>query len=38
MRVYKKLITVEKNYLDTESRLNRLQRDKWVPVFFGFTS
>ena len=34
MSVYKKLIIVEKDYLDTQNRLTRLQRDKWVPVIF----
>lgn len=34
MQTYKKLISIEKKFLDTQSRLNRLQRDKWVPIFF----
>ena len=34
MQTYKKLIGIEKNFLDSQNRLARLQRDKWVPIIF----
>lgn len=35
IKTYDKLLQLDKDYLDTQSRLNGLQRDKWGPIIFS---